>query len=159
MNCRPSFASYWIHSLLIALVGLSLPSTAGRGSPEEGRRLQEVVDRVMVGRVGTAVVLDAVSGRILAEYRPDIAARRLAHPGSALKPFTLLALLEQGELDPETTILCRRHVRLDGRSLDCSHARTSRPLDAVSALAYSCNYFFAHFARQLDSMKFTQTDR
>jgi len=42
---------------------------------------------------GTAVALDVESGRILARYHPQVAARRLARPGSTVKPFTMLALL------------------------------------------------------------------
>jgi hypothetical protein len=50
--------------------------------------------RLMRGQSGTAVLVDVRSGHILAAYHPEVAARRLARPGSAFKPFTLLAPVE-----------------------------------------------------------------
>src|SRR4051812_22463502 len=48
----------------------------------------------MSGRAGTAIALDVATGRIVAIYKPEVAARRLARPGSTIKPFTLAALLD-----------------------------------------------------------------
>lgn len=137
---------------LLALVALLLPmllAPVGGAAPILAERLQQAVEQSMAGRSGTVVVLDVASGRVLAQHNLDVAARRLAPPGSALKPFTLLALLERGTLKPETTLVCRRRLRLAGHRLDCTHPPTSEPLDAVAALAYSCNYYFAHFAARL----------
>lgn len=142
-DCRRRFLP--LLCLLLATAG------APAGEPETSlpAALQRALERNLAGRSGTAVVLDVDSGRLLAHHRLDLAARRLVRPGSALKPFTLLALLESGTLDPSTTLLCRRQLRLADRRLDCTHPPTTAPLDAVSALAYSCNYYFAHFAAQL----------
>lgn len=104
----------------------------------------------MAGRSGTAVVVEAGSGRLLAHYRLEVAARTLAAPGSTVKPFTLAALLESGKLPPDATLLCRRRVRLAGQTLNCTHVETPEPLDPTTALAYSCNYFFASFGRLLN---------
>lgn len=113
----------------------------------------------MAGRSGTAVVLDVDKARIVAQYRVDIAARKLAHPGSTLKPFTLLALLEHGKLDPTSSVMCRRTVHIGNRHLDCSHVETVEPLDALNALAYSCNHFFAHFSKLLTNSELTESLR
>ncbi len=134
----------------LCLWGVCLCGAGGASSPEPTGELQQAVDRAMAGRSGTAVVAEVGSGRLLALYRLDVAARTLAAPGSTVKPFTLAALLESGKLPPGATLLCRRRVRLAGRELDCTHVETPEPLDATAALAYSCNYFFAHFARLLD---------
>jgi len=104
----------------------------------------------MAGQSGAAVVVEVDSGRLLASYRLEVAAQTLASPGSTLKPFTLAALLEGGKVAPETALVCRRRVRIGGQSLDCTHVQTVEPIDPVTALAYSCNYFFAHQARRLD---------
>ena len=106
--------------------------------------------RVMRGRAGTAVVLDVVSGHLLAVYHPEVAARRLARPGSAFKPFTLLALLQSGKLSTGESVACRRDLHVGSHDLSCSHPQTG-PLDAVSALAYSCNTFFATFGLRLSA--------
>ena len=102
----------------------------------------------MRGRVGTAVVVDVESGKIMASYRLDVAARTLARPGSAFKPFTLLALLESGKLKASDSFVCRRNLHVGPHNLTCSHPQTG-PLNAVSALAYSCNDFFASMGSRL----------
>jgi stage II sporulation protein D len=111
--------------------------------------LQDAVDRAMAARQGTAVVLEVASGRVLAAHRLDVAARRLAAPGSAIKPFTLAALLAGGRLHSDSALVCRREVRIAGRRLDCTHPRVNAPLDAAAALAYSCNSFFAGASERL----------
>jgi penicillin-binding protein 2 len=106
--------------------------------------------RIMHGRSGAAVVVEVNSGHVLAVYHPDVAARRLAHPGSAFKPFTLLALLQSGKLSATDSVVCRRNLRVGAHDLSCGHPQVG-PLQAVSALAYSCNDFFATFGRRLSA--------
>lgn len=102
----------------------------------------------MRGRSGAAIVVDVRSGHLLAAYHLDVAARRLARPGSAFKPFTLLALLQSGKLSPADSLVCRRNLRVGAHDLSCTHPQIG-PLQAVSALAYSCNDFFATFGGRL----------
>jgi cell division protein FtsI/penicillin-binding protein 2 len=103
----------------------------------------------MAGRRGAAVVIDVQSGHLLAAYHLDVAARRLVHPGSSIKPFTLLALLQAGKLDPNTALICKRTVSIGGHKLDCTHPVTPEPLVPASALAYSCNSYFTSVATRL----------
>ncbi len=119
--------------------------------------LQRAVKKSMSGRSGTAVVLDVDSGHILARYRLDVAARRLAHPGSALKPFTLLALLDSGTIEPNTAIVCERKLRIGSKRMDCTHPPILEALNASVALAYSCNYYFAHVVATLRNKDLTET--
>ncbi|MFZ0311845.1 MAG: penicillin-binding transpeptidase domain-containing protein [Candidatus Korobacteraceae bacterium] len=111
--------------------------------------MQKATSRAMAGRPGAAVVVDVQSGHILAAYHLDVAARRVAHPGSAIKPFTLLALLQAGKLDGQTALMCRRTVSISGHKLDCTHPATPEPLVPASALAYSCNSYFTSVATRL----------
>jgi cell division protein FtsI/penicillin-binding protein 2 len=113
------------------------------------RALQSGATAAMAGHPGTAVVLDVASGKILARSRLDIAARRVAPPGSAIKPFTLLALLRSGSFNPKQRVLCRRALKIAGKEMNCSHPDISSGFDAAEALAYSCNFYFATFASQL----------
>ncbi len=103
----------------------------------------------MAGSRGTAVVLAVDSGQILAAYRLKIAAQRLASPGSSIKPFTLKALLNVGKVDATSALLCKRSLNVAGHRLDCSHPQTGQPLDAATALAYSCNSYFTAMATRL----------
>jgi penicillin-binding protein A len=106
------------------------------------------VAQIMQGRSGTAVIVDVASGRVLASYQAEIAARRLARPGSAFKPFTLLGLLQSGKLHTTDSLVCRRTLHVGRHNLSCSHPQTGT-LDAITALAYSCNDFFATFGVRL----------
>jgi cell division protein FtsI/penicillin-binding protein 2 len=132
---------------LAAVVCLAVAQTAA--AQVNAGALQRAVTRAMAGQRGTAVVLDVHSGSVLASYRLDVAARRLAYPGSSIKPFTLLALLESGKLDGQTALMCKRSLQVAGRKLDCSHPDVKEPLDAASALAYSCNSYFTQVALRL----------
>src|SRR5262245_41134253 len=86
------------------------------------------LSRAMAGQSGTAIVLDAVSGSLTACTNPEVAARRLAAPGSVIKPFTLLALLESGRITPGTEHVCERKLRIGGKRLDCVHPVPPGPL-------------------------------
>jgi penicillin-binding protein 2 len=103
----------------------------------------------MAGARGTAVVLAVDSGQILAAYHLEVAAQRLASPGSSIKPFTLQALLNAGKVDSATALICKRPLSIAGHRLDCSHPQTGQPLDAATALAYSCNSYFTSVAARL----------
>lgn len=141
------------------LIGSGLSGQARRAVPadQDAAALQSALDLAMARKSGTAVILEVESGRILASHRIDIAARRRALPGSTVKPFTLRALLEAQAIRPDTRFVCLRKLDLAGHRMDCSHPRTSEPMDAVSALAYSCNNYFAHFAVQLDDSALDRT--
>src|SRR5205823_4725843 len=98
---------------------------------------------------GTAIVLDLRTNNILAGYELDIAARRLATPGSTVKSFVLLKLLETGKTKPSERYVCPRRVRIAGRRLDCTHPDLPDPIDPSDALAWSCNAYFAMAAKRL----------
>jgi len=112
-------------------------------------QLQPALAAAMAKHPGTAIVLDVSSGKVLASHRLDIAARRVASPGSTIKPFTLLALLHSGHLNPNAQLLCQRKVLLAGHRMDCTHPNTPIPLNSAEALAYSCNSYFSSSASHL----------
>lgn len=118
-------------------------------APPDAASLQNTAEKAMAGRPGAVVVLNVRSGQILAAYHLEVAARRVTHPGSAIKPFTLLALLESGKVNDQTVLMCRRSVSIGGHKLDCSHPDTKQPLDPAAALAYSCNSYFSTIALRL----------
>jgi penicillin-binding protein 2 len=111
--------------------------------------LQTATVRAMAGRRGSAVIVAIRSGQVLAAYHLDVAARRLVQPGSSIKPFTLLALLQAGKVDAHTALMCRRTVSIGGHKLACTHPATAEPLVPASALAYSCNSYFTTVATRL----------
>src|SRR5271165_2987818 len=115
----------------------------------EDSTLQQAATRAMAGRSGTAVVIEVATGKVLAAYHLEVAAQRVTLPGSAIKPFTLLALLEAGKVNARTALMCSRPLTVDGHKLDCTHPDLKQPLDPATALAYSCNSYFTAMATRL----------
>ena len=120
---------------------------SGRSAGET--TFQQAVTQSMAGKHGTAMVIDVATGKVLAAYHPDVAARRLALPGSSIKTFTLLTLLEAGKINEQTTLMCKRTLKVGGHNLDCTHPEMKQPFDPATALAYSCNSYFATMATRL----------
>lgn len=94
----------------------------------------------------SAEILDAATGRVLLHYGPEVGRTR---PGSTVKPFTLLALLEAG-LDARRRLPCPQRLTIGGRRFDCTHPPV-HTLDAREALAYSCNNYFAAAVARLEA--------
>ena len=134
---------------LPCLLALMLPNPIHSQPTTSARSLQQAVTHAMTGKAGTAVVIDAASGKILAVHRLHTAAQRVALPGSSIKPFTLLTLLNSGTVNQQTTWLCKRPLTLAGHNLSCTHPELKQPFDPVMALAYSCNSYFAAMAARL----------
>ena len=111
--------------------------------------LDLVIANLMAGKPGAVVVLDAASGKVLAQWNLKVAAQRVTAPGSTVKPFVLLELLQAGKIDPEQRLICRRPLTIAGRRMDCTHSPAITNLDAADAIAYSCNSYFAQVAGRL----------
>ena len=94
------------------------------------------------------VLLDATTGHLLASAHLAEAARTLAAPGSTLKPLALFQLIRAGRWQPARRVACSRQLHVSGHALNCSHPPAS-PMDAVEALTWSCNSYFAEVADAL----------
>ena len=115
-----------------------LPPSGGRSfASSHGRDATEF---------GDAVVFDSLSRKLLVQQGD---CRHATLPGSTLKPFVLAALLERRLIKPGERLECPGGFRLGNRDLECIHVRNAGPLDAVEALAASCNFWFAVMARRL----------
>src|SRR5271166_1620749 len=141
----------------IAAIVLCLPALSVARSPQDDSKLQSAIAQTMSGQRGTAVVLDVNNGRVLAAYHADVAARRVARPGSSIKPFTLLALLQTGNVDAHTLLVCKRPLTIAGHKLDCTHPDVPEPLGPAAALAYSCNSYFTNVAKRLTAEQLWDT--
>lgn len=107
--------------------------------------LQDTLTRAFRKRDGSAVVLRISDGAVLARQRPDWMKTAELPPGSAIKPFTLKAILRGGA----GSLVCRRSLSVAGKVLDCSHPAVSEPMDAATALAFSCNSWFAAMVQRI----------
>jgi cell division protein FtsI/penicillin-binding protein 2 len=150
-----SFALYFpyvISKILRLLILLILLLCAALASAQERKAiaaLDSEIAKLMAGKPGAVVALDVVSGKIVAESNLKTGADRVTAPGSTLKPFVLLELLQSGKLDPEQRLVCSRRLTIAGRSMDCTHSPAITHLDAADAIAYSCNSYFAQAATRL----------
>jgi SpoIID/LytB domain protein len=111
------------------------------------------------GRDGAVLVLDAQTGRVRASAGGRAAFEEATPPGSAVKPFTMLAALRTGSLDADSRRLCRRHYEHEEFKINCSHPRYQTDFGPAEALANSCNYYFGRAAESLDAEAYARTLR
>jgi len=105
----------------------------------------ESVKPMLLEFAAITLLANAHSGKLLS----GTPSRVSAHPGSAIKPFVLVALLDAQVLPAKANFICPGSLIVEGRNFACSHPRVNGPLDARTALAYSCNNFFLHYAALL----------
>lgn len=141
VNSSKSTTTVCLAALFCCLACAQEHSTSG---------IQNEINRLMANKAGAVVVLDVVSGKILAQRHLDVAGQKLEPPGSTIKPFVLMELLAAGKINPERRVMCRRPLYIGGRRMDCSHPASITTLDAPDALAYSCNTYFSTTATRLD---------
>jgi stage II sporulation protein D len=133
------------------------PARHAAGDSEIDSSLQRAAALALDGRDGTIVVMDAQTGRLRAVVNERLAASDAFPPGSAVKPFTLLAALREGIVNADTRLLCRKHFKRGDTEFTCSHPVYKTLFDPPHALAHSCNYFFAHLGERLDANDFNAT--
>lgn len=146
--CRRIVAYFSNAITLIAIAGCLLSGASAQDSRIPG--LQEEISRQMAGKSGAVVVIGAASGKVLAQWHLHVAGQRLELPGSTVKPFVLMELLEKARINPEQHLACRRPLYVGGKRMDCSHPPGITSLDAPDAIAYSCNTYFSTVATRLD---------
>jgi cell division protein FtsI/penicillin-binding protein 2 len=96
------------------------------------------------GTQASGVVLDPRSGDLLA----SAGQQRTGTPGSVIKPLLLAYALDHGIVRPETQVYCRRNLRIGDRALPCTHPADQTVFTAETALAESCNTWFAEMGRR-----------
>jgi cell division protein FtsI/penicillin-binding protein 2 len=106
------------------------------------------LDQVIGDIPGAALLVDVRTRTPIAVHGPEIAGALLVPPGSAIKPFTIEALLRGGKLKAGEAYACPGTLTIGARPFHCSHPAMAAPMDARTALAYSCNCFVAHFAER-----------
>ncbi len=92
----------------------------------------------------SAVVLDLRTGAVLASSGPQ----RRSTPGSVIKPLLLAYALDHAIIRADTEVYCRRDLHVNGQALPCTHPRDRTVFTAETALAASCNTWFAELARR-----------
>jgi penicillin-binding protein 2 len=140
--------------ILVFALSWAIP---GSGQPSITSRLQKQMADAMAGRPGAVVALDAVTGKLLAEWNLTVAAQRLEQPGSTVKPFVLMELLRSGKVQPGQRLACHRPLYVGGHRMDCTHSSAIASLDATDAIAYSCNTYFSSMALRMTASDLAET--
>lgn len=122
----------------------TLPLQAAQG-------LQPFVNSLMRGRRGAIIVSNPTTGEVLAVWNPEAAFGRVYPPGSTAKIVEGAVALQEGLISPSDRIFCRRLPELLGEAYRCSHPQAVEPFTLATALANSCNYFFAALSIRLTS--------
>ena len=113
--------------------------------------LQASVDEIMMGTGGAAILTDPRSGRILAVWNRHVIFQQAFPPGSTAKLVTSAMALEKDLITSEEKLNCRRVPALLGEAYRCSHPEALEPFTLTSALANSCNFYFAALSTRLDA--------
>jgi len=139
---RPRGSVYY---LLLSLLLLMPCKAQAQGN------LQTFLNTRMRDRQGAVLLSNPNTGELLAAWNLRVALDRALPPGSTAKLVSAVAALEEGSVSPDDRILCRRVPRLLGEPFHCVHPQSGQPFTLASALAYSCNYFFAELSTRLTS--------
>jgi stage II sporulation protein D len=86
----------------------------------------------------TALLMSVQTGKILYSQNPTDARVKL---GSVYKPLAL----DEMNIPGHDTFHCPGKLLINGHNFTCSHPVVNGPIDARTALAYSCNNFFYHY--------------
>jgi penicillin-binding protein 2 len=152
-----SYQPVKLFSRFVVLVFALIWAMPGSTQPSVASRLQKQMAEAMAGRPGAIVALDAVTGKLLAEWNLTVAAQRLEQPGSTVKPFILMELLRSGKVQPGQRLACHRPLYIGGHRMDCTHSPAIASLDAIDAIAYSCNTYFSSMALRMTASELAET--
>jgi SpoIID/LytB domain protein len=130
------------------------PMNAPDSALDDDQLLSSAATEALAGREGAVIVMDPDTGRLRAVVNPRLAFEQAFPPGSTIKPFTALAAMRAGLIDPHTRIMCGRRYSTAGFQIVCSHPVSRSPFNLAHALAYSCNYYFAVTAERLSQGTF-----
>jgi len=134
----PKTVSAGARSILLSALVLGASCVSAQTSA-----VQRDLSAALQGTQASAVVVDLRTGALLAQS----GVARTAAPGSVIKPLLLSYALDHDIVRPETEVYCRRNLRLGHRDLACTHPADQPVFNAESALAESCNTWFAAMAR------------
>ena len=124
---------------LIVMLLACLCGSAAAASVES-----DALSKALRGTQSSGIVIDSKSGKVLAL----IGSQRRSTPGSAIKPLLLEYALDHGMITAGAQVFCDRHLRIAGRDVDCTHPADRNTFNAESALAESCNRYFAELGRR-----------
>ena len=139
--------------------------------------LQNYVQARLAGESAAAVVIDTVTGDLLAvgstpafdpnkfvngisqadysallenKYRPlpNKAIQGIYPPGSTFKMITALAALQADVVTPQSTVKCKGHVEVSGRRFHCWKRSGHGNVNLINSLKKSCDVYYYEMAQR-----------
>ncbi len=141
---RVGAASLFACLLLASPPGLAQPKGSAR-TETQAALTQAALALTLQGTHASGAVLRWSDGALLASVGPEQAAT----PGSTIKPLLLSWALQHGVVKASNTAYCRRSLRVGGQLLACTHPPDQTVFTAQTALAESCNTYFAELGLRL----------
>jgi len=138
---------FFVQALAVLLLSLSASSFASSPS--------DALLQALRGTQAAGVLLDLKTGAVTARVGSEVRST----PGSAIKPLLLEYALEHGVVKSGAQVFCDRHLRIAGRTVDCTHPADRNVFNAESALAESCNRYFAELGRRFTGPQMEQALR
>lgn len=162
---------------------LDTPATAGSTLKLYlDAELQELTEKLMVNKIGSAIAIDPKTGGILAfvsapTYDPNLltgpernknfaalqkdpttpmfnrAIQGKYPPGSTFKPITAMVGLDVGVISPSFGYPCGGGYYACGKRIGCTHSGGGHAANLRNAMAYSCNAYFCHVFRLVTDAK------
>jgi penicillin-binding protein 2 len=143
------------------------------------RDMQNAGRAALEGKAGSVVAIDIKTGEVLAmvstpSFLPSEFSKGLTSkywkslvnntknplrdrsiqehysPGSTFKPFTAIAALEEGVINPDTKIRCHGTLQLGNRTYHSWKRYGKEKVDVVGAIRQSCNIFFWSVTKNMD---------
>lgn len=103
-----------------------------------------MISHALYGTQASATLLDFHTGKVLVSTGKT----PQATPGSTIKPLLLEYALSHRIVQSETKVYCRRNLQVGDHFIPCTHPTDHPVFTAESALAESCNTWFAEMARR-----------
>jgi membrane peptidoglycan carboxypeptidase len=130
------------HSITRLVLGLSFWIAGGREAWSSS--VAVALRSAVTGTQASAIVLDEQTGAVLG----STGEAHNSTPGSAIKPLLLAYALRHGIVQPDTSAYCQRKLKVGELRLFCTHPADEVVFTARTALAESCNTWFAAMARR-----------
>ena len=122
-----------------AVLWMLLPVSCARAASP-----QAALAAALLGTQASGVAVDLHTGAVIAVT----GASGEATPGSALKPLLLQYALDHSIIRAQTQVFCRRALHIGALSLPCTHPAGQDVFTAESAVAESCNSYFADLGKR-----------